>query len=431
MIKKLRRQFILVNMLLVTLVLLIVFGVLVGSTYQRLTLQGSAALRMALDWGKGTKPPNFEVVRPDTPKNESRQFSVMPVFSVTLDENGKVASLTGNNVSVSDEVLAEAVADVLTEENTEGTISSLDLRYMKQVRPDGTHIAFLPTSWQNDSLFSLVITSLLVGAGALVCFFLVSLFLSSLALRPVKIAWEQQRQFVADASHELRTPLTVILTNSSILLSHPGETVASQSKWVEYMQAEAQRMKVLVEDLLFLAKSDDVRAVKPVLSSISFSELVTGCLLPFESVAFEAGVSLESEIAPGLSLTGNEAQLRRLVVILLDNACKYAGRDGAVKIRLQKVQDNMVLSVNNTGEPIAPEHLPHLFERFYRTDCDRARASGGFGLGLAIAKSIVENHHGTISVCSDAQSGTTFTVTLPERYQEKQEKFLPLPFLKK
>lgn len=366
---------------------------------------------MALKWGNDIQPPHFEINKPNVQESEERQFAVLPVFSVTLDKNGAVAGLFGNNVTVSDEVLQEAVSEVLASSADEGTISSLDLRYLKQSLPDGTHIAFVSKTWENDSLFSLVRTSLLVGGGGLACFFLISLFLSSLAVRPVKTAWEQQRQFVADASHELRTPLTVILTNSSILLSHPQETVDSQSKWVEYIQAEAQRMKVLVEDLLFLAKSEGAQAVKSVLASIQLSELVMGCLLPFESVAFEAGVTLDSEITPGITLSGNQEQLRRLVVILLDNACKYAGEGGAVKLRLFRSQDAVLLTVHNTGEPVSAEHLPHLFERFYRTDSDRSRSSGGFGLGLAIAKSIVDAHHGTISVASTAQAGTTFTVS--------------------
>lgn len=413
MIKQLRHKFILTNMLLVTLVLLVVFGVLVGTTYQRLNQQSNTALRMALDWGGGSQPPHFEISRPDGQKREDRQFSVLPVFSVTLDQNGAVSNLSGINVSVSDEVLEEAVTAVLEESDSEGTISSLDLRYMRQSRPEGTRIAFLPTSWLNDSLFSLIGTSLLVGAGALCCFYLISLFLSSLALRPVKKAWEQQRQFVADASHELRTPLTVILTNSSILLSHPEETVKKQFKWVEYIQTEAQRMQGLVDDLLFLARSDDTQAAKPVPQPVPFSELVTGCMLLFESVAFESGVTLNSKIAPGIALTGNESQIRRLVVILLDNACKYAGSGGSVQVKLSQTQSEVQLEVQNTGEPIPPEHLPHLFERFYRTDSDRARSTGGFGLGLAIAKSIAEAHKGVISVASTDRTGTTFTVRLP------------------
>lgn len=413
MIKQLRRKFILTNMVLVMLVLLVVFGVLVGTTYQRLNQQSNTALRMALDWGGGSQPPHFEIGRPDSQKRDDRQFSVLPVFSVTLDKTGAVADLSGINVSISDEVLEEAVAAVLAETDNEGIISSLDLRYMRQSRPEGTRISFLPTSWLNDSLFSLIGTSLLVGAGALCCFYFISLFLSSFALRPAKKAWEQQRQFVGDASHELRTPLTVILTNSSILLSHPEETVKKQIKWVEYIQAEAQRMQGLVNDLLFLAKSDDAQAVKPVLQSVPFSDLITGCMLPFESVAFEAGVTLDSEIASGITLTGNEPQLRRLAVILLDNACKYAGSGGSVQVRLNRIQNEAQLEVQNTGEPIPAEHLPHLFERFYRTDSDRARSTGGYGLGLSIAKSIVEAHKGTIFVTSTEQTGTTFTVRLP------------------
>lgn len=413
MIRALRRKFILVNMLLVTLVLLIVFGVLLGSSYQRLTNQSYTVLRMALEWGGDIKPPHYEIGRPEVQKDETRQLSVLPAFSVKLDEDGNVVSLSGNNVSVSDEVLEEAVSAVLARDTDKGTISSLDLRYLRQSQPDGLHIAFVHTGWERDSLVSLVVTSLLVGAGGLACFFVISLFLSSLALRPVKKAWEQQRQFVADASHELRTPLTVILTNSGILLSHREETVGSQLKWVEYIQAEAQRMKGLVEDLLFLAKNDDARAVQPVFQSISLSELVLGCLLPFESVAFESGVTLDSGIDPGLMLTGDGEYLRRLVVILLDNACKYAGSGGTVKLTLNRCQDGIVLAVHNTGEPIPAEYLPRLFERFYRTDGGRARSTGGFGLGLAIAKSIADTHYAAISVVSTAQNGTTFTVKFP------------------
>jgi signal transduction histidine kinase len=159
-------------------------------------------------------------------------MSFLPAFSVRLDEHGQVAELSGSNVSISDEVLAQAVSLVLAQESDEGSLGSLDLRYLRQTRPDGLRIAFVHTGYERDSLLSLVATSLLVGAGGLTCFFFISLLLSSIALRPVRTAWEQQRQFVADASHELRTPLTVILTNSGILLSHPEDTVGSQMKWV-------------------------------------------------------------------------------------------------------------------------------------------------------------------------------------------------------
>ena len=171
-------------------------------------------------------------------------------------------------------------------------------------------------------------------------------------------------------------------------------------------------MNGLVEDLLFLAKSDAARQEVRT-AEVDLSELIQGCLLPFEPVAFEAGVQLDARIDPGLTLTGDEGQLRRLVRILLDNAVKYAGEGGSVELTLTKQQEKLRLTVRNTGDPIPAEHLPHLFERFYRADAARDRAQGGYGLGLAIAKAITEHHRGKISVSSSLETGTVFTVLLP------------------
>ncbi len=415
MIKKLRQKFIFTNMLLVSLVLMIVFGVLLGTNYRRLVSQSETAMRFALDWKD--RPPKLEIGGPRSDSEnenvEPSKFSIVPVFSVLLNKNGTVSTLQTNTVTVSDQVLAQAVQEAQLGRDNMGVISSLNLRYLRQTGFYGTRIAFADTTWETDSLLSLVRSSLLVGAVALICFFLISLFLSKIALRPVERAWEQQRRFVADASHELRTPITVILTNAGILLSHPKDTIEAQAKWVAYIQSEAQQMKGLVEDLLFLARNDHTRPpVSP--ESLSMSDLVTGCLLAFESVAFEKGVTLESSISPDVSVRGNPEQLRRLAVILLDNACKYVSDGGTVGLTLECRPEGVQLSVRNTGEPIPSEHLPHLFERFYRIDSARTHTEGGYGLGLAIAKSIAEAHNGSIAVRSNAAEGTVFTVILPK-----------------
>ena len=420
MIKTLRRKFILINLVLVGLVLAVVFGVLVGSNAQNLRNQSFASMKMSLEWEEGSAPPPFEIgarppeAREDVRDGGGRRFAFLPVFTVTLDASGKVASIhNGDNVTVSDEVLEEAVAQALAADAHTGVLRALGLRFLVEPGPDGTtRIAFADRSWETENQTSLVLTSLLVWALAMVGFFFISLLLSSLALRPAERAWEQQRQFVADASHELKTPLTVILANTGIVLSHPADPVERQSKWLTYTQEEARRMKGLVDDLLFLAKSDAAR--KPSHPrEVLLSELALGCLLPFESVAFEAGVALDSAIAPGLTLRGDEGQLRRLVLILLDNAVKYAGPGGSAALTLARHQDRVSLTVRNSGAPIPAEHLPHLFERFYRADPARDRSQGGYGLGLAIAKSIVDAHGGKISVTSSPQEGTVFTVVLP------------------
>lgn len=416
MIRRLRRKFILINLLLVGVVLTVVFVLLVASNARRYADQSQAAMRMALSWREDENP-RFEIGAPPpdhNPSDEGSRFTMVPVFVATV-EDGVVTSINdGGQVEVSRETAELAAAEALASGEDSGILRRLNLRFQLETRPDGTvRVAFADQSWESSSLRTLILNCLLVWALAMAAFFFVGLFLSSLALRPVETAWKQQRQFVADASHKLKTPLTVILANTGIVLAHPSDTVSAQSKWLEYTQEEARQMKGLVEDLLFLAKSDAARQELQT-AQVDLSELVQGCLLPFEPVAFEAGVRLDAQVDPGLILTGDEAQLRRLVRILLDNGVKYAGAEGAVSLTLTRQQDKLRLTVRNTGAPIPPEHLPHLFARFYRADAARNRAQGGYGLGLAIAKAIVEHHRGRISVSSAVESGTVFTVLLPK-----------------
>lgn len=181
----------------------------------------------------------------------------------------------------------------------------MGLRFLRQDTPSGTRIAFADMSSGRSTMRGLMLTSLLVGIGGLAAFFGISLFLSAWALRPVERAWEQQRQFVADASHELKTPLTVILANTGILLSHKGNTIEAEQRWVENTKEEASRMKTLVDELLFLARMD--AAHTPVLVPLDLSDVVMSRLLPFESVAYEQGITLDSRIDPGILVSGDAA----------------------------------------------------------------------------------------------------------------------------
>ena len=418
MLHRLRIKFILINMLLVTLVLLAVFGTLVYSTASQLERESVAVMTLMLR--RDGTPPQFEFNAP-LAEAEREWQSMIPAFCVTVDAAGEISLAAGESVKVSQEVMEQAAEQALASGVGSGKLDDLGLRFLVKATQSGaTQIAFSDLSWEHASLWRLVLNSLLIGGGALVVFFLISLFLSHLALRPVEEAWRQQQQFVADASHELKTPLTVILANTGIIEGHPQDTVASQDKWITYIREEAQRMKGLVEDMLFLARHDDARqSIKP--QPCNLSDLVTGCVLRFESVAFEGGVELDSDIQPGLSIHGDPDCLERLVMILLDNAVKYAGEPGKVEVTLQRRQERGVLAVTNTGEPIPPEYLAHLFQRFYRVDGSRSRKKGGYGLGLAIAQTIVQAHRGQIEVSSDAQRGTCFTVTLPRVWVQRQE----------
>jgi signal transduction histidine kinase len=235
----------------------------------------------------------------------------------------------------------------LASKKSSGTISGENLRYLIQETGAGTKIAFVDRSMEINTLSTLVLTSLLVGILSLGAFFLISLYLGGWALRPVAKAWAQQRKFVADASHELRTPLSVILANAGIVLAHPQSKIEDQAKWIEYIQMEANRMNVLVENLLFLAKTDDAQS-SIVLSRLNLSDTVYGAILPFESVVFEQEKELETNIPPDIYIDGDENKLKQLLAILLDNAIKYSNEKGLITVNLKETSEHKaVLSVMN------------------------------------------------------------------------------------
>lgn len=421
MIQKLRRKFIATNMLLVSLVLLAVFSIQTFSAYQRSREQVYQAQIMALRWITQETPPGFAFDMPrrggEKERGEERRdnFPSVPIFAVEIDAGGRIIRIQeGPGATVTQETAQELVDAALAGDSGHGDLPGQSLSYLYRQENDRQFLAFADNRMVSATLRAQLLTSAVICALALTVFYLISRFLARLSLRPVERAWEQQRQFVADASHELKTPITVILANTGIVLAHRSDTVEQQAKWIEYTQEEASRMKSLVDDLLFLAKSDAAKLpAKP--AQVRLSELVTGAILPFESVAFEKGVTLEEMIASDLTVWGDEGQLRRLVMILLDNAVKYAGEQGRVIVTLEEFQGRPRLAVTNTGPAIPPEHLPHLFERFYRSDAARDREQGGYGLGLAIAKSVVDAQGGKISVTSDARNGTTFAVIFSKK----------------
>ena len=267
-------------------------------------------------------------------------------------------------------------------------------------------MAFADYSFQSAALVELAKNALLVGAAALLALFLASLPLARWAVGPVERAWNQQKQFVADASHELKTPLTVILSNADMLLDQPeGES----RRWAENIQAEGLRMKELTEALLALARTDRPQAQLR-RERVDLSYLTADCALAFEAAAYEAGHTLDQQMEEGLAVQGDPAELARLVEILLDNALRYSAPKGRVEVELHRTGRKVRLKVENPGEPIPAEDLTRVFQRFYRADPSRSQE--GYGLGLSIAKGVAEAHRGRVW----AESGdgkNRFFVELP------------------
>lgn len=341
--------------------------------------------------------------------------SRIPVYCVTVYSDGTIYANDTSTASMDSDLAAQAVDEALETGQAQGRLSDYGLFFRVESSLASSRVAFADTTtFMNDVLgFYLYLLALWFLLMLLV--FFITLFLSRLVTRPVVEAWETQQQFVADASHELKTPLTVILADASILAENPQATVAEQSQWVESISTEAERMQQLTEGMLMLAQADAGADLSAIMSAVDFSNVVESTLLQFEAVAFERGLMLDDSITPGLVVQGDQLRLEGLIKTLLENACKYSAKPGTIAARLSSERGQAVLEVHNMGDPIPDEDLPHLFDRFYRSDKSRVREgeTASFGLGLSIAKSTVELHGGRIEARSSAADGTTFTVRLP------------------
>ena len=437
MLKKLKRKFTLINLALATLVLLVVLVFNVVTSYQAQKREIYSSLdrvsqiaRMNTDEPPAELPPEggegeFQADPPQNgeepppggegpdrglPRMGRDELPSVYSFAVLCDGDGNITRTFAMNADMNEEDLAEAVRLALASKSDEGVLRSLDLIYRRYRTAEGTEIAFssyatLSRTLRRDLLISVVV--FVLGVGLL---FGVSLFLSGLALRPVSEAWEGQKRFVADVSHDLRTPLTVILANNNILRAHPDATVASQMKWIEATDEEAERMKGLTEKMLELSRSETVGAGIE-LSPVDLSDLLGETVMHFEPVAFEKGVGIEAEIEPDIVAPSDRDSFSRVAQILIDNAVKYSEPGNKVEVALSR-KKQIVFTVKNQGV-ISDGDLGHLFDRFYRADS--ARSVGGHGLGLSIAKNLTEAIKGRIQVASSEQEGTVFTVTLPEK----------------
>lgn len=407
MIRSLRRKFVVATMALVSFVLVAVSVGIYLYYSGSLRADGYERLARLLESPNGYKSPNLTIggLVPEG-------FDGSPVFIAYISYTGDAMLLMSERFDVSQQELADITRRISENNAAQGELKDYALRYMVSERNNGYAIAFMSLTLERQQGRGMAVMLVIMASCAFLIFLALSILLSRFALKPVEQAWGQQRRFIADASHELKTPLTVILANTGILKKHKDETVAQQMDWVENTEQEAHRMKELVENMLFLAKSDDALVAQPFIP-VNIRDIAANAALSFEPVAFENGLSVDIEIADNMSgamVLGDESQLKQLMAILLDNAVKYGKEGTNITVKLASQQALCELSVHNVGEAINKIDQKHLFERFYRSDFSRSKS--GYGLGLSIAKTIVEGHKGKIFVTSNG-GGTTFFVNLP------------------
>ena len=371
MIRSLRRKFIAVTMVIVTVLLCVIFGLVIRFTGSNLQSESIRSLEQtAQEPLQAGRPGNWQ----------------QPCFVVRVTPWGQ-SVLSGGGFDLSDEqMLTDIVTRAASSPAEVGLLEDYSLRYLRQERPGELTLVFADISAERETIRDLKLTCAGIGLAAVAVFWIISILLARWAVRPVERAWEEQRQFVADASHELKTPLTVIMTNAELLKEDPDP------QYLRSILTMSHRMRELVEGLLELARADN-GAAKAAHRELDLSALVEEELLPFEPMFFEYGLTLDAAVEPGLRVAGSEPHLRQVTGILLDNALRYSPEGAAVRVRLTRQGSAGLLTTENPGG-LSREECQELVRRFWRKD--KARTGGGYGLGLPIAKGIVTDHGGKI-----------------------------------
>lgn len=395
MLKKLRLKFICITMVISTLMLGVIFGLILHFTHESLIRSNISFMEMG---GKAPGRPD----RPGTP-DQSLRFTIVQNPDGTLTVKGDLSDRFDDNDYRSLWNSAQ------TTDDRHGILPEYALRYFWPPDPNEEVIHFMDVSGELAAMDTLWHTCSIIGICVWLVMLVVSIFLSNWAIHPVEKAWEQQRQFVADASHELKTPLTVIMTNAE-LLGNPDYSAESKLHSVNSILTMSRRMRHLVESLLELARVDN-GMVRTHFDRIDLSDAVNEAILPFEALLFERELTLTAQIQPHIHVLGSKNYLRQVVEILLDNAQKYADAPGQVELSLEVKGKSALLRVETLGVPLTKEQQSKIFERFYRVDQARTY-SASYGLGLSIARQIIRDHKGKIWAAATDHSNIFF-VLLP------------------
>ena len=330
------------------------------------------------------------------------QTENLNIYSFNIEKNNSIIS----NSDVSNEIKDYALKASKENKQT-GTISNYI--YKTRKTKEGTIIVYLMEDTNAiNRLKTIYWLAILASFISLVIICIISKLVTNFIVKPVEETIEKQKQFISDASHELKTPLAVIEANVDVLENQIGT-----NKWMEYIQSEITSMDKLINDLLYLTKIEDVKNIKQK-EIFNLSDEVNLVSSMFESMAYEKNVSINYEVIDNIKINANKEEIKQVLSVLIDNAIKHAKNDGKVFVELSLEKNNVIIQVKNEGNPIPEKEIDKIFERFYRVDKSRNRNEKRYGLGLSIAKSIIESYHGRIEVfCKNGI--TTFKVSMPQK----------------
>ena len=305
-------------------------------------------------------------------------------YSVIIGKSGVIDTDNKN----SDEIKKYAL-DAVKKGNETGILGKYIYQVEKQ-RENETRVILVENEEAILRIKILIAGAIAISFFALIIIYIAAKKVSELIVKPVEETFSKQVQFISDASHELKTPLAVIEANADVIENEQG-----RSKWLTYIQNEIESMNKLINELLLLAKIENVDSLilKEEFDISQEAEMITSM---FESMAYEKQVKIETNIQKNIKMIGTKEDIEHILSTLIDNAIKHTKENNKIEVELKKEKENIIIKVKNEGEPIPKDERNKIFERFYRVDKARNRNEKRYGLGLAIAKSIVENYKGNI-----------------------------------
>ncbi|MDO7785889.1 sensor histidine kinase [Desulforamulus aquiferis] len=425
MFTKLRNKFLIINMSITSIVMIIAFAIIYFMTYSN--IQGDIQNKLASRAERQLRIEGIEL-----PMVAERRTIIFPsddllAFSIEVNSEGEVLKIS-SVIDMPEEAYFKAAKAAWRNKKDYSTVTLEGKQWQYVITQASQHvfyrngllytsternyqITFLDVTVYTKTLFELLITLLFVGLIMLFAIFIISLYFANRAIRPIAQTWEKQKQFIADASHELKTPLSIINANYDLLLANQEETIKSQIKWFSYIKIGTDRMTKLINELLSLAKIEDIN-FKVIKMPFNISNAINDVILSMEVMMNEKGIKLNRSIEPDIIVKGDAERVKQVITILLENAIKYSDDNGSIDVLLIRQKRQAVCSIKNTGKGIAKKDLPKIFDRFYRADSSRTHENGGYGLGLSIAKTTIERLGGEIYVNSVENKETTFTFTL-------------------
>lgn len=404
MFKKLKRKMLTLNLATLTILLLVVLSILY------ITNSRNIQRNIDMELTRITSQEGFPGPLGGPPVEDDFNLIERNVsFIIITDLEGNITD-SFSNFDADPSIYNEASTYV---DSSHGSFDLDDSHwsYKQVIYNNYIMYGFLDTSSEHAYLTTMIYSYIAVFIASFLAVYAISSFITKRSIAGIKEAFIKQKQFIANASHEIKTPLAIISTNADILIEKD-----KSNKWLNNIKYETERMNKLTKDLLYLTKMSEEIPDEIIKSRSNLSELVESTTLTFEALAYAKEITVDYDITPEIFADIDENQFSQVFHILIDNAIKYTPTAGKIYIKLDCIHNNIIYSITNSGDGIRKEDIDNIFDRFYMGDKSRSANEKSFGLGLSIAKTIVENHQGKIYCESEENGNTTFFIKIKNKY---------------